>query len=115
MKRFIALTAVGTGIALCALAVAGPDEGGSEGNPRKGRKLFQTTAACSGCHRVHDRGGKLGPDLTHIGATRDAACIAAKTFNPRLGNPNTTMPSASELGLSEANVVDISAYLAGLQ
>jgi putative heme-binding domain-containing protein len=43
----------------------------SGGNPSDGRIVFLSqAAACSGCHRVGDTGGKVGPDLTHVGGTR---------------------------------------------
>lgn len=43
----------------------------SEGRIEEGRKIFfGKKAACSGCHTVEDQGGKVGPDLTKIGAIR---------------------------------------------
>lgn len=41
------------------------------GDPTRGRKLFEGTAGCLGCHRpgpAHAKGGLLGPDLTQVGA-----------------------------------------------
>lgn len=35
------------------------------GNAASGERIFSTF--CAGCHRVHDRGGRLGPDLSRIG------------------------------------------------
>ena len=43
----------------------------SEGRIEEGRKIFfGKKAACAGCHTVEDQGGKVGPDLTKIGAIR---------------------------------------------
>lgn len=43
----------------------------TEGRLEEGRKVFfGKKAACSGCHAVEDLGGKVGPDLTRIGAIR---------------------------------------------
>jgi len=43
----------------------------TEGRLEAGRKIFfGKKAACSGCHAVEDLGGKVGPDLTRIGAIR---------------------------------------------
>ncbi|QDT94341.1 PVC-type heme-binding CxxCH protein [Gimesia algae] len=43
----------------------------TEGRLEEGRKIFfGKKAACSGCHAVEDSGGKVGPDLTKIGAIR---------------------------------------------
>jgi putative heme-binding domain-containing protein len=38
------------------------------GNAANGEKLFR--AQCAGCHRVNGAGGRLGPDLSRIGAAR---------------------------------------------
>ncbi|WP_299465526.1 PVC-type heme-binding CxxCH protein [uncultured Gimesia sp.] len=43
----------------------------TEGRLEEGKKIFfGKKAACSGCHAVEDLGGKVGPDLTRIGAIR---------------------------------------------
>ncbi|MCA9014360.1 MAG: HEAT repeat domain-containing protein, partial [Planctomycetaceae bacterium] len=43
----------------------------TEGRIEEGRQIFfGKKAACSGCHAVEDLGGKVGPDLTRIGAIR---------------------------------------------
>lgn len=43
----------------------------AEGRLEEGKKIFfGKKAACSGCHAVEDLGGKVGPDLTRIGAIR---------------------------------------------
>ena len=43
----------------------------TQGHIEEGRKIFfGKKAACSGCHAVEDQGGKVGPDLTRIGAIR---------------------------------------------
>jgi putative heme-binding domain-containing protein len=44
------------------------------GNASSGESLFATN--CLGCHRVGDRGGKLGPDLSRIGTARARAALA---------------------------------------
>lgn len=43
----------------------------TDGRMEEGKKIFfGKKAACSGCHAVEDLGGKVGPDLTRIGAIR---------------------------------------------
>jgi len=39
-----------------------------EGNPERGRALFQDKklTKCAICHKVQDKGGDVGPDLTHV-------------------------------------------------
>lgn len=41
------------------------------GDVRRGQRVFQSTkAACSACHTIGYLGGRIGPDLTRIGAVR---------------------------------------------
>jgi putative heme-binding domain-containing protein len=40
------------------------------GDPNRGHELFLGKAVCTGCHRVGKQGGRVGPDLTKIGAIR---------------------------------------------
>jgi putative heme-binding domain-containing protein len=44
------------------------------GNASAGQNLFATN--CLGCHKVGNRGGHLGPDLSRIGAARARAALA---------------------------------------
>jgi putative heme-binding domain-containing protein len=51
--------------------VSVPDLNG--GDPKRGETLFfSEQARCSQCHRVGDRGGTIGPDLTNIAAKGQA-------------------------------------------
>jgi cytochrome c oxidase cbb3-type subunit III len=40
------------------------------GNPAHGKELFYGSAACSTCHMIAGKGGRLGPDLTTAGTGR---------------------------------------------
>lgn len=50
------------------------------GNVENGARLF--AAQCATCHRVADRGGRLGPDLSRIGSARSSAVIAREIRTP---------------------------------
>jgi len=50
------------------------------GNVESGQKIF--AAQCSLCHRVAGRGGRLGPDLTRIGAARSRAALVREIRTP---------------------------------
>lgn len=56
------------------------------GNAENGERIFW--ARCGGCHRVNDRGGVLGPDLSRIGTARTRAVLvrqirgAVEDFRP---------------------------------
>jgi putative heme-binding domain-containing protein len=55
------------------------------GDARRGRALFfdeRGNAACGKCHRVGDRGRAVGPELTHLAGTRDAAFILESILAP---------------------------------
>ena len=115
LRRIPPATCAALALALPLLVAADPKEDGPHGDSGRGKRAFFTTAACSGCHTVHGRGGKLGPDLSHAGKAHDAAWFAAKIYNPRLGRPETIMPSAADLGLNERTVADLAAYLGTLE
>ncbi len=50
------------------------------GNPDNGARLF--AAQCTSCHRVAGRGGRIGPDLTRIGAARSRAALTREIRTP---------------------------------
>jgi putative heme-binding domain-containing protein len=55
------------------------------GDAARGRTLFfddQGNAVCGKCHRIGSQGGAVGPELTHIGGTRDTAYIVESILAP---------------------------------
>jgi putative heme-binding domain-containing protein len=64
------LKSVGT----VAAADAGP------GDPERGRELFE--ARCARCHRVDGLGGRMGPDLSRIGAVRARDALVGSIRDP---------------------------------
>jgi putative heme-binding domain-containing protein len=50
------------------------------GDVEHGRRLFD--ARCTSCHRVGGQGGRLGPDLTRIGASRSRAALVREIRTP---------------------------------
>ena len=63
----------------------------SGGDVARGAKLYEDFA-CGSCHVIQGKGNAVGPDLTRVGATRDAAYLKNKTINPKFDNPNSIMP-----------------------
>jgi putative heme-binding domain-containing protein len=60
------------------------------GSPLKGEELFYQKVQCSQCHMVNGRGGRLGPDLSRIGAARSPSYLAGKIRDPdKLGKEMT--------------------------
>lgn len=55
----------------------------SGGDPANGRRMFfSPLAACSTCHTVEGRGGKVGPDLSHISQSLDREKLIRGTLRP---------------------------------
>jgi len=50
------------------------------GNVENGQKVF--AAQCASCHRVNGRGGRLGPDLSRIGAARSRSAMIREIRTP---------------------------------
>jgi putative heme-binding domain-containing protein len=50
------------------------------GNVENGGRLF--AAQCASCHRVAGHGGRIGPDLTRIGASRSRAALIREIRMP---------------------------------
>jgi len=54
----------------------------SGGNAAHGRELFFGSGACSTCHMVQGKGGRLGPDLTGTGSARSTEYLVESVRNP---------------------------------
>lgn len=52
------------------------------GDPRAGEELFWGKAGCAGCHSIRARGGRLGPDLSNVGAQRPLEQIREAILDP---------------------------------
>lgn len=52
------------------------------GDAKRGRDLYLNKARCSQCHMAGGQGGSLGPELTEIGARRNATHLRATLLNP---------------------------------
>jgi cytochrome c oxidase cbb3-type subunit III len=55
---------------------------GPAGNAAHGRELFNGSAACSNCHMVAGKGGRLGPDLTTAASARSTEYLVDSIRNP---------------------------------
>jgi ubiquinol-cytochrome c reductase cytochrome b subunit len=68
------------------------------------------STSCAGCHKISGEGGESGPDLSRVGARRDAAGIKRIIREPTSEYPDTLMPSFAER-LSEEQVNALVQYL----
>ena len=86
-------------------AVAPPIEPGTAGVTRA------IGTRCVACHVFDGDGAKVGPDLTHIGARRDAAAIRRIVNDPIDEYGDSIMPAFGSR-LSAADIAAIADYLA---
>jgi cytochrome c oxidase cbb3-type subunit 3 len=59
---------------LRTVIVPGSNEN-ARGNAQSGEAIYSSKAGCSTCHMVNGKGGRLGPDLSRIGAARSRAAL----------------------------------------
>jgi cytochrome c oxidase cbb3-type subunit 3 len=52
------------------------------GNAAHGKELFYGSAACSTCHMIQGKGGRLGPDLSTTGSARSTDYLVESVRDP---------------------------------
>jgi mono/diheme cytochrome c family protein len=77
----------------------------------EGRKVYRSQG-CTACHRINGQGGTIGPDLSHVGASRSKAWLQKKITHPKASAPDSTMPAYT---LSKGQLDALVGYLAGLR
>jgi nitric oxide reductase subunit C len=77
-----------------------------------GAKAF-VAQHCNTCHAIEGNGGTIGPDLTHVGASRNQDWILAQINDPKSHKPDSIMPSFAQL--PQADKQALAEYLAGLK
>lgn len=95
------------GLAAQSLAADAARAGAVSGDPVKGEKIY-AAQKCNLCHKVGTAGGKLGPDLSTVGARRDAAWMDKYLQNPKIVDPKNKMPAVKVKG---QDLADLIAYL----
>jgi putative heme-binding domain-containing protein len=62
------------------MGAVAPSDSAPTGNVANGAQVF--AKQCQNCHRVAGKGGRLGPDLTRIGAARTHAALVREIRTP---------------------------------
>ena len=52
------------------------------GNPQHGKELFSGALGCSSCHMIEGKGGRLGPDLSTVAASRSTEYLVESLRKP---------------------------------
>ncbi|WP_026840809.1 c-type cytochrome [Citrifermentans bremense] len=76
-----------------------------------GEPLFNER--CLTCHKVGEKGGTVGPDLSLVGAKRDARFLKQVIREPSKVFPGTVMPAFDSF--SEKQVDSLADYLSTLK
>jgi putative heme-binding domain-containing protein len=63
-------------------SVSAQTQGAMAGDAAKGESLFFGKSGCVRCHMVKGRGGRLGPELTRVGAARSVAYLTESIREP---------------------------------
>ncbi len=86
--------------------------GGGGAAPPPGEAVFRAQN-CTSCHSLNGSGGRVGPDLTHVGSRRSEDWIEAQLRDPRVHNPSSIMPPFARLPKKDLD--ELADYLAGLK
>ena len=79
---------------------------------REGLQVY-SAQGCAACHKIGAEGGAAGPDLSEIGAARDAEWLKGFILDPSSFNPGSVMPPYGTL--SEEDLDALARYLASLK
>ena len=93
---------------IAVLAVLAPAVPAAPADPAKGQDVYRTLK-CAMCHKINGSGGKLGPDLSEVGAKRDADWLMRYLMSPKALIPKAKMPPV------KATDEDMKALVAYLQ
>jgi len=67
---------------------------------------------CTACHSIYGKGGKLGPDLTHVGSKRDADWLMRHFKDPQSVSPGSIMP---KVFLQDRELKELTDYMLSLK
>lgn len=76
-----------------------------------GRILYDKNG-CVACHSIHGKGGKLGPELTHVGSMHDADWLMRHFKDPQALSPGSIMPKVM---LQDKELKELTDYMMSLK
>ncbi len=63
-------------------SLARPTSESLPGDARAGKEIYWDKGGCAACHRINNKGGRLGPDLSRVGRSRSAAYLREALVKP---------------------------------
>ena len=60
---------------------------------------------CDLCHKIGDKGGAIGPELTTVGSKRDLLWLEEQIRNPKLHKPDAQMPAFPQIAEGEIHAL----------
>jgi len=76
-----------------------------------GRILYDKNG-CGACHSIQGRGGKIAPELTHVGSKRDADWLLRHFKDPQSVSPGSIMP---KVALQDNELKELTDYMLSLK
>jgi ubiquinol-cytochrome c reductase cytochrome b subunit len=76
-----------------------------------GRILYDKNG-CGACHSIQGKGGKIGPELSHVGNTRDRDWLIRHFRNPQAMSPGSIMP---RVALPDKQLNELTDYMRSLR
>ena len=113
MSRTISILLIAVVLGACSKAEEPAPAPRKAGFPEEltGEALF--AQRCLECHMVHEKGGRVGPDLSRVGSKRDRSFLEQVIREPSKVYPGTVMPPYDTLSTKQVNsLVD---YLGSLK
>ncbi len=81
----------------------------------KGRKIYEANG-CKACHVVgEDKGGKTGPELSHVAKTRKSDWMSAQVRDPKKFDPKSAMPAYGPDKIDDKQLKTLVAYMSSLK
>lgn len=91
-----------------------PAAGPSKAQVAAGQKVYAATG-CAACHKIGDKGGATGPELTKAGKGMNAAKVKAVIRKGAKSKAGVAMPAYGTDKISDKDLTSLMAYLSSMK